>query len=268
MVSHFFSWQKFPEEMWNHFAAEFRDKGADKLVLFHHWTSRLVEENVFFERIKEWSKVNGISFVGAHAPFGINWDMTTVKEENLKKHEKIIHYLSLLGIKSCTYHVGLLQGSLEESREHALSALKRIVACGEKHGVLIAIENAEHSGGSYEELLFYRSKINSPALGFCFDSGHANVNGGVIFVLEKLIDDIVVCHIHDNGGKGDNHGVPGTGTIPWKSVIKLLQKAPRLIGLENESNVLCSKYSYTEVIKWFDCFDREIFNDTKNLRGN
>lgn len=264
MVSHFFSWQKFPEEMWDHFAAELRDSGADKLTLLASWATRCVQEEGFFEKILDLSRRNRVTFTGAHAPFGPDWDFTAITEEFILKHEEIISLLPKLGIKSCTYHIGLIKGTLEESRAHALAALKRIAACGEKHDVLIAIENAEHAGGACEELLYYRSKINSPYLGFCYDSGHANINGGAINVLEKMLDDIIVCHIHDNAGR-DSHWVPGTGTIPWDEVISLLQKAPRLIEIENESNVLCSKYSYSEICKWFDDFDAKIFKNKINI---
>lgn len=261
MVSHFFSWQKFPEEMWDHFAAEFRDNGAGNLVLLHTWAARFVQEEGFFEKIKKLCRENRVSIVGAHAPFGPDWDLTAVREEFLLKHEELLKFLKELGVKTCTFHVGLIAGTLEESRTHALAALKRLVACGEKNDVVIAIENAEHPGGACDELLYYRSQIDSPYLGFCYDSGHANINGGAIAVLEKMLADIVVCHIHDNPGKGDRHMVPGTGTVPWEQVTALLRQAPRLMGIENESNVLCSKHSYCEVCRWFDRFDAEIFRN-------
>lgn len=261
MVSHFFSWQKFPEEMWDHFAAEFRDNGAGNLVLLHTWAVRLVQEDGFFEKIKNFCRENRVSIVGAHAPFGQDWDLTAIKEEYLCKHEELLALLKELGVKTCTYHIGLIAENLAESRAHALAALKRLVACGEKNDVIIAIENAEHPGGACDELLYYRSQIDSPYLGFCYDSGHANINGEAIAVLEKMLENIVVCHIHDNPGKGDRHMVPGTGSIPWKQVTSLLQNAPRLRGIENESNVLCSKHSYIEVCRWFDRFDAEIFKN-------
>ena len=148
MAAHFFSWQKFPEEMWNHFAAEFRDNGADKLVLLHSWAIRFVQEEGFFEKVKKLCSENRVSIAGAHAPFGPDWDLTAVKEEFLSKHEELLALLNELGVKTCTYHIGLITGTLEESRAHALAALKRLVACGEKNDVIIAIENTEHPGGS------------------------------------------------------------------------------------------------------------------------
>ena len=273
MVSHFFSWQKFPEEMWNHFAAEFRDNGAGNLVLLHTWAVRLIQEEGFFEKIQKLCRENRVSITGAHAPFGPDWDLTAVNEDFLLKHEKLPGLLKKLGVKSCTYHIGLFSGTQEESRAHALATLKRLVSCGEKNDVVIAIENAEHPGGACDELLYYRSQIDSPYLGFCYDSGHANVNGGAIAVLEKMLADIVVCHIHDNPGKGDWHMVPGTGSVPWEQVTVMLKKAPRLMEIENESNVLCSKYSYREVCRWFDRFDAEIFKNrqiltNENIRCN
>ena len=259
MVSYFFSWQKLPEDMWPHFAAEFRDNGADGIVLSHACAVRLLDEPDFAGKLHELSRVSGLGFSGAHALFGPEWDLSAIDDEHLRKQEKILRMLPEFGVKTSTFHIGLIRGTLEESRAHALAALKYLVSCAEECGVTICIENAEHPGGACEELLYYRGHIPSPALGFCFDSGHANVNGGEIPVLEKMLPDIVVCHLHDNPGNLDLHMVPGEGNIPWNEVLALLRTAPRLVSLENEANVLCSNWSYRKAAEIFKKFDEEVF---------
>ena len=89
MVSYFFSWQKLPEDMWPHFAAEFRDNGADGIVLSHACAVRLLDEPDFAGKLHELSRISGLGFSGAHALFGPEWDLSAIDDEHLRKQEKV-----------------------------------------------------------------------------------------------------------------------------------------------------------------------------------
>lgn len=121
--------------------------------------------------------------------------------------------------------------------------------------MIIAIENIWMPTTTPERLIDACDKIASPALGVCFDSGHANLmasqrdyeettatnywrdHGPVPWdnrILEKLLPYIVTCHLQDNHGKGDDHLIPGMGNIDWAHVSGLLKQAPRLKNIECE----------------------------------
>ena len=52
---------------------------------------------------------------------------------------------------------------------------------------------------------------------------------------ELLLPHIVVAHLHDNDGLGDEHKMPLTGTVDWNVILGLLAKAPRLASVEDEA---------------------------------
>jgi sugar phosphate isomerase/epimerase len=55
-------------------------------------------------------------------------------------------------------------------------------------------------------------------VGFCYDSGHANLNKN-FDELKRFRDRLVVTHLHDNKGDTDAHQYPGYGTINWRNAL-------------------------------------------------
>jgi len=68
--------------------------------------------------------------------------------------------------------------------------------------------------------------INSPMVGFCFDTGHYNIFSRSS--LESWIETMGPClkqlHIHDNWGENDQHLPPGEGSFPFEELGSLLSK--------------------------------------------
>ena len=56
--------------------------------------------------------------------------------------------------------------------------------------------------------------------------------------LKKLLPWIVTCHLHDNNGLGDQHQLPGRGTIDWEHLMPELLAAPRLVSCQSEVGFL------------------------------
>lgn len=52
-------------------------------------------------------------------------------------------------------------------------------------------------------------------LGLCFDSGHANLGYDRMDQLEQFLDRLLVLHLHDNDGSGDQHRNLFTKSIDW-----------------------------------------------------
>ena len=136
--------------------------------------------------------------------------------------------------------------------------IKAVLPEAEKAGIILAVENSFEMSNATDEVLWLLKHFDSPFIGCCLDTGHANymapspdgkpkaysaaqVNlawrGNLIqepAALEKLLPHIVTCHIHDNNGLGDEHALPGRGTINWNEVMPKLLSAPRLVSCQSE----------------------------------
>lgn len=114
-----------------------------------------------------------------------------------------------------------------------------------ERGIKIALENLDRFEpmANIEILPRLIRMIDSPALGFCLDSGHAHCCcDNVLQWLDELGDKMITSHFHDNRGmrgdaltdkkwiepatpvKIDEHLPPGFGTIPWVDVIRKLNE--------------------------------------------
>jgi len=97
-----------------------------------------------------------------------------------------------------------------------LQVVQDIVKQAEDAGVIIADENTP-VGNEYLDYIF--TNIQSPNLGFCYDSSHDNIartfRGKA---LQKWGHLLVTTHFSDNLGTDDDHLLPGKGKIDWNSV--------------------------------------------------
>ena len=103
-------------------------------------------------------------------------------------------------------------------------AYRTCIDAAEKYGVVVLSENllcgASKDPRIVSELV---SKIDSPYLGWCFDTGHANCFGILPSVLQECSCTPRSLHIQDNNGAGmDEHLIPGDGTVDWNSVVENL----------------------------------------------
>ncbi len=92
-------------------------------------------------------------------------------------------------------------------------------------GVVILSENLLW-GASRDPRIIARlvETVDSLWFGWCFDTGHANCFGYRPEVLEDC--SVVPCslHLQDNRGHGDEHLIPGDGTIDWGAMLNALRK--------------------------------------------
>ncbi|MDR2861323.1 MAG: sugar phosphate isomerase/epimerase [Syntrophobacterales bacterium] len=86
----------------------------------------------------------------------------------------------------------------------------------------ICIENVYESDPAILRRLM--EGVNSPMIGFCFDTGHYNIfsRSSLEVWIETMAPYLKQLHIHDNGGKHDQHLPPGEGTFPFERLGSLL----------------------------------------------
>ena len=100
-------------------------------------------------------------------------------------------------------------GMVEQGRR----SVAGLVEHAAKQGVRLALENGQMR--DYDEVLIrFLTEFSAEHVGFCYDSGHENVQGCCFRLLQQFSDRLFTVHIHDNQG-ADTHTLPWEGTIDW-----------------------------------------------------
>jgi len=117
-----------------------------------------------------------------------------------------------------------------------LRALGELAPRAESLGLTIALENGMAGyAATTAELLSLAAECGSPAVGICYDSGHAHITEDAAAALATLAPSVVTVHLHDNDGKEDQHLLPEEGTLDWRAVVAGLRECPRLLHVETEA---------------------------------
>jgi len=99
--------------------------------------------------------------------------------------------------------------------ENGLMLLRKLVVVAEAQNVITAIENTR----KVETFDYVLSAIDSPFLGFCYDSSHDFLYSkppGAI--LKRWGHRLTYTHFSDNDGNADRHWIPGKGIINWEII--------------------------------------------------
>jgi len=148
-------------------------------------------------------------------------DPSTLKEY-IKLLENRIQFCYMVGgdalvVHPPKYHAPHLEERLAQSHK-VIQAVEDFCI---DNSMRLAFENC--SRDDHLILKEYFDRYSPEFMGFCFDSGHANLNGNMEQVMQ-FKDRLIVTHLHDNKGVKDDHQYPGWGTIDWKKVTKWLKE--------------------------------------------
>ena len=257
------SWSKLEERERQTAMCEFAANGVRHLVLGDTLLKMMGGDYKLAAVLREQTAKAGVDFVDAHAPFRDFGDLFIPDErdhrEMIARQKLNLLLVSEMGVDTCTFHVGSKyypEHSVDEHRAALFRSLDELLPLAEKLNVTICLENLVRPLSTADDLISYMKKYASPHLGVCLDVGHANLKergetnpestvpqawevAGLPVCWEKNIPErlqpyIVNCHVHDNGGAGDDHDLPGTGTVDWKRIVPLLLNAPRIRSIQSE----------------------------------
>ena len=245
--------------------AEFAAAGAKHLVLSNTFISRIMQDHKFAETLKHDAADSGLDFMDAHSPFGgvldLNCPAPEFRPQMLSRHKLAMQISAAMGIKTITIHPGsdrfFPEIPLEKHLDLMRYAIEELLPEAEKCNIIICIENSMSRAACPRMVVKLKSEFDSPYLGLCYDSGHAHqldaarhLSDSVIHkfwqtvgiavpewddqALERMLPDIVNCHLHDNDGSEDSHRIPGNGTINWNKIMPLLKRAPKLQVIQCE----------------------------------
>ena len=272
-----FHWGDFPQEKWPFIIREYLDYGIEHFVFTDPLIRKCLAEPDFLDYMKSLCEEYGVHFVAMHAICGRNDDLDTMETEQrprmIADHIRSLQIAADFGVKTYTVHPGAYfhvvpeyHTPLEALRRNTLEALDAMVPVAEKCGVVIAVENSFEPPNSPDEVLYYVNHYSSsPAVGVCYDTGHANLmapfpgkkaelyasympsswwENGIIeepAALDKLFPHIVTTHIHDNNGYGDLHAMPYDGNIDWNQLMPRLRSCPRMLEYQTEVCFQCGE---------------------------
>ena len=264
-ISYYIDCNRLSDELRRCYFSELADNGGKYVVLNYEMFQNIMRSpgsmNAYAKELAD----AGLQFADAHAPCGGVFDLHNTGNFEMNKmlmyYKLYIRIAAALNISTLTFHVGsdnmLPELSSEEHTARICRMLDGILPEAEEYGVIVALENSWARSNSADSLLKLKALYPTDNLGFCFDSGHANLasrTGNYLQspawerwkavgyeepiwennTLEKLLPHIVNCHLHDNDGPADIHQLPGWGNIDWKKTVSLLRKAPRLKVIQSE----------------------------------
>ena len=140
--------------------------------------------------------------------------------------KKAIEIADVIPFTYLIQHLGVTGDEFDEGKlDAAFSSLEELKVFAGQRGVQILLENTPNKLSSGERLNFFLGQTHLK-LNYCFDIGHAHMNGGVEGEFEVMKDRIRSTHLHDNNGIDDSHLYPGQGSIDWKAAMRLLSSRP------------------------------------------
>ena len=187
----------------------------------------------FFAPHKKGAADAGIRFHQMHMPYPI---FVPRAPEGINKYlwnevaPKSMHVCRFLDCRYIVVHGLKLShdlGSEEAEWRETEKFLDSICPMAKDFGITVCVENIYNScGGSHivegpccdaykaaERIDRINDRYGAEVLGFCFDTGHANLLGIDFFsFLSTLGNRLKVLHIHDNDGRADLHQLPFTFT--------------------------------------------------------
>jgi sugar phosphate isomerase/epimerase len=138
-------------------------------------------------------------------------------------------------------HIGSGRQSADPRKlDAAFESLENLSIFAKHRGVTIALENKGDELGCPTTLHQFLQETHLP-LKFCFDTGHAHIEGGVGPGFELMRERVVTVHLHDNHGDKDEHLLPGEGSIDWDSAFESFKSAPEMPALVMELKELKEK---------------------------
>jgi sugar phosphate isomerase/epimerase len=177
---------------------------------------------------------NGICIRSIHAPFGNNCNLSDSDDEKrdtaIQTHRKLIYKAGAGDVEMIIIHPGVGGYSSQEDMDRAnmlaLESILQLIGDAEEIGVRMALENMlpNHPGYEIRHIMDIVERIDSPALGVCFDSGHAHVCGNMKEFMEAVGERMISIHMQDNDGTRDMHLQPPYGTTDWSAFVQTLKK--------------------------------------------
>lgn len=212
----------------------------------------ITELTSYFRPHKDAAKSAGIKVNQMHMPYPIyvpkgNKELNDyLWDEVAPKSMEICSFLECPYIVIHGFKLAYYLGSEEAEWQHTEAFIDSIAPMAKEMGITICIENLYDGIGNHlvegpccnamkavQRIDRINKKYHAEVLGFCFDTGHANLIGLDFEQFITTLDyRLKVLHIHDNDGISDLHQIPytftktreNTASTDWNGFIKGLRE--------------------------------------------
>lgn len=186
----------------------------------------------FFAPHKQGAEAAGVTINQMHMPYPIYVPKADEKINDYLANVVAPKSMSICAFFECKYIVihgfklAHYLGSEEYEWQETAKFIDLIAPMAKEMGITICIENLYDSIGRHlvegpccnvrkavQRIDAFNGKYGAEVLGFCFDTGHANIVGiDMESFITTLGSRLKVLHIHDNDGISDLHQIPFTFT--------------------------------------------------------
>ncbi|MFN8060654.1 MAG: sugar phosphate isomerase/epimerase family protein [Vicinamibacterales bacterium] len=190
------------------------------------------------DRLRPWLERHRTSVTTVHAPAARGGDGPGQRTATLASGDDTLRIAAVDAATQAlavagALHVGLVvvdTGAAaakhgEVSRAALCRSLDTLAELAARSETRLAVEIAPAKPFDVEALVdLLEDEIDHPAVGLCFDCGHAHLQGDAIESLESASGHVLAVHLNDNHGRNDDHLLPFEGSIDWAAMIMTLQK--------------------------------------------
>ena len=193
------------------------------------------EDEAFIDRARDELTQADVAVWSVHAPFGPEVDLSSekaaVRERGIAAAVRSARGCAALGGRLIVVHCSDTIGAgadRDAALARATGSIVRIAHACRPIGIRVAVENLPpgYLTDTGRELMAVVEQFPPESVGVCVDTGHAHIAEEDADLVETASARIITTHQHDNDGTGDQHYVPGAGTIDWSLVGKALAASP------------------------------------------
>jgi sugar phosphate isomerase/epimerase len=236
--THLFHEQRLSREHLVHIAAH----GFDAIELFATRTHFDYHDPAAVGELAEWLADTRLELHSVHAPIvaslkGGTWvgSFSNASGDEARRKAALAETDAALGVATripyqyLVLHLGMPTVERVPAGDNQPSAARRsveeIAERASRVGVRVAVEVIPNALSSADALVrLIEDDLEGLDIGVCLDYGHAHLMGDVGEAVEILSGHVWTTHVHDNGGKRDDHLLPYRGTIDWDAAMMETQK--------------------------------------------
>ena len=206
-----------------------------------HWCHQWLGEHRYrpreVQRIGEILEQLGLEMIDLHGAVGIFSDWSSPielrRQAGVGQIKNRIQMTAALGGDAVVLH--LPEGRVTAGEDWMIPvrrSLEELETGARNAGVRVALENLP-TPGHMEAMMGLSAEYSPEFVGICYDSGHGNMAGNGLDLLEQLVDmggqgsgsRLAALHLHDNFGSKDDHLPPFWGNIDWQRMMTILETA-------------------------------------------
>ena len=197
-----------------------------------HWGDDFVYHDSEIEQIRRWFDELGLTCPDLHATSGQekNWVSSTeyVRQAGVELVRNRIRMAEVLGAKVIVLHMSPESGRTpdEATVERSRRSIDDVINDLERCDISIALENLLYINANRDLLERVFACVDSPRIGLCYDSGHGQITGDGIELLQRHQQRLLALHLHGNDGRRDIHLLPGAGNVDWDRLVALIADSP------------------------------------------